>query len=307
MEGAVQTRPAQSCEPPRARRLDDVRGVPGHRRRTRRQVALRTIQDGVSITFAEYADRVRRLAGGLHALGVRRGDTVGFMLANRPEFHLIDTAAMHLGATPFSIYNTSSPEQIAYLLGDAGNRVFVVEAAFLDRAREATRRRDRSSTSWSSMRRSRARSRWTSSSSPSRPPGFDFDATWRAVKPDDLLTLIYTSGTTGPPKGVQLTHANELAECRGVDAVGRAGAGGRGRLVPAACPHRRPGTQPLRADGLGPHGHLLPRHHAGVRARGRLSTRRSAAGSRGSGRSSRRRSRPESRRADAARRGARGD
>ena len=57
------------------------------------------------------------------------------MLTNRPEFHLIDTAAMHLGATPFSIYNTSSPEQIAYLLDDAGNRVFVAEAAFLERAR----------------------------------------------------------------------------------------------------------------------------------------------------------------------------
>ena len=60
-----------------------------------------------------------------------------FMLTNRPEFHLLDTAAMHLGATPFSIYNTSSPEQIAYLLGDAANRVMVVEAAFLDQAREA--------------------------------------------------------------------------------------------------------------------------------------------------------------------------
>ncbi len=59
------------------------------------------------------------------------------MLTNRPEFHLLDCAAMHLGATPFSIYNTSSPEQIAYLLGDAGNRVMVVEAAFLDRARAA--------------------------------------------------------------------------------------------------------------------------------------------------------------------------
>ncbi len=42
------------------------------------------------------------------------------MLTNRPEFHLVDTAAMHLGAVPFSIYNTSSPEQIAYLLADAG-------------------------------------------------------------------------------------------------------------------------------------------------------------------------------------------
>src|SRR5438445_4921427 len=101
------------------------------------QVALRTIADGVSITFAEYTERVRRLAGGLHALKVRPGDTLGFMLTNRPEFHLIDTAAIHLGAVPFSIYNTSSAEQIAYLLSDAQCRVLVVEAALLDRAQVA--------------------------------------------------------------------------------------------------------------------------------------------------------------------------
>ena len=190
------------------------------------QVALRTLHDGISITFAQYADRVRRLAAGLHALGVRHGDTVGLMLANRPEFHLIDTAAMHLGAVPFSLYNTSSPEQIAYLLKDSGNRVFIVEAAFLDRARagmelagtvehlvvidaavEGAVHLDDLDTAVPS-------------------PDFDFEATWRAVKPDDLLTLIYTSGTTGPPKGVQLTHANELAECRGIDAVARPSTGG---------------------------------------------------------------------------------
>jgi long-subunit acyl-CoA synthetase (AMP-forming) len=55
---------------------------------------------------------------------------------------------------------------------------------------------------------------------------FDFEAAWRAVKAEDLLTLIYTSGTTGPPKGVQITHASELAECRGIDAVARPSSGG---------------------------------------------------------------------------------
>ncbi len=57
-------------------------------------------------------------------------------------------------------------------------------------------------------------------------PDFDFEASWRAVEGQDLLTLIYTSGTTGPPKGVQLTHANELAECRGIDQVARPRLGG---------------------------------------------------------------------------------
>src|SRR5437588_1554430 len=136
MEGAVASRPEERSLPRAlaARTMCEAFQLTAAERAD--QLALRTIGGGVSITFAEYADRVRRLAGGLHALGVRRGDTVGLMLTNRPEFHLIDSAAMHLGAVPFSIYNTSSAEQIAYLLGNAANRVFVVEQSFLDRARE---------------------------------------------------------------------------------------------------------------------------------------------------------------------------
>jgi long-subunit acyl-CoA synthetase (AMP-forming) len=189
------------------------------------QVALRTIGDAVSITFAEYAQRVRRLAAGLHALGVRRGDTVAFMLTNRPEFHLLDTAAMHLGATPFSIYNTSSPEQIAYLLSDAANRVFVFEAGFRDRASEAMR--TAGAVEHAVVLDGAVGDEIPMSEVEAAPEqGFDFEATWRAVSSDDLLTLIYTSGTTGPPKGVELTHANELAECRGIDAVAQPSPGG---------------------------------------------------------------------------------
>jgi long-chain acyl-CoA synthetase len=190
------------------------------------QVALRTISDGVSITFGEYAERVGRIASGLHALGVRRGDTVAFMLTNRPEFHLIDAAAMHLGATPFSIYNTSSPEQIAYLLGDAGNRVFVLERAFRERALEAMRTAGNVERLVVIDGATGEEISLDELEGAPTPDGFDFEATWRAVQPDDVLTLIYTSGTTGPPKGVELTHANELAEIRGVDAVARPRLGG---------------------------------------------------------------------------------
>ena len=55
------------------------------------------------------------------------------MLTNRPEFHLVDAAAMHLGALPFSMYNTSSPEQVEFLLRDSGARIAVVESQFRDR------------------------------------------------------------------------------------------------------------------------------------------------------------------------------
>jgi long-chain acyl-CoA synthetase len=191
------------------------------------QVALRTIADGVSITFGEYAQRVRQLAGAMYALGVRRGDPVGFMLSNRPEFHLADTAAMHLGAVPFSIYNTSSPEQIAFLLSDAGCRVMVVEGAFLERAQAAIADvgvvehlvvvdgpSPDDGLTLSDLEAAEV------------PSDFDFEASWREVAGSDLLTLIYTSGTTGPPKGVQLTHANELAECRGIEGVAHPPPGG---------------------------------------------------------------------------------
>jgi len=191
------------------------------------QVALRTIGDGVAITFGQYAERVRRLAGGLHALGVRHGDTVGLMLSNRPEFHLIDTAAMHLGAVPFSIYNTSSPEQITYLLGNAANRVFVVEAAFLEPARAAVGQGggvEHLVVVGGSPGEGELAMEELEAAGPQ--PALDFEAAWRAVRPSDLLTLIYTSGTTGPPKGVQLTHANEIAECRGIEAVAHPRAGG---------------------------------------------------------------------------------
>src|SRR5881227_714840 len=99
------------------------------------QVAIRTKGDEFSITWNEYADTVRRLAAGLAALGLERGQTIGLMLTNRPEFHLYDAAAMHLGATPFSVYNTYTPEQIAYLAEDAANKVFVTEREFLDRVK----------------------------------------------------------------------------------------------------------------------------------------------------------------------------
>ena len=171
-------------------------------------VAIRTPGDAVTLTWREYAARVRQAAEGLHALGVRRGDTVGLMLTNRPEFAVVDAAAMHLGAIAFSIYNTSSPEQIEYLFGNAENRVLVTEQAFLDVVRRAQTPTvehivlvDGDAEGTMSLKELEA----------SRSEGFDFDAAWQAVEADDVLTLIYTSGTTGPPKGVQLTHRNILA------------------------------------------------------------------------------------------------
>jgi long-chain acyl-CoA synthetase len=226
MEGALTTRPQQSARLPAlaATTMCEAFQITAGERPD--QVALRTIADGVSITYREYAERVRRLAAGFHGLGVRRGDTVGFMLSNRPEFHLLDNAVMHLGATPFSLYNTSSPEQIAFLLGDAANLVFVVEAQFLERARAGMALGG--AVEQLVVLDARPEGAISMEELEAAEPGedFDFEATWRAVRGEDVLTLIYTSGTTGPPKGVQLTHANELAETRGIDAVAQPDPGG---------------------------------------------------------------------------------
>ena len=194
------------------------------------QVALRTPGGEQEISWREYGERVRALAGGLASLGVRPGDTVGIMLLNRPEFALVDTAALHLGAVPFSIYNTSSPEQISYLFGNAGNTVVVTERLFLPAIRAAEHDAGTvisidGGAGTISLDELATRT----------VDGFDFEASWRAVTPETVLTLIYTSGTTGPPKGVELTHASMLAELRGCREVLPATTGERSTsYLPAA-------------------------------------------------------------------------
>jgi long-chain acyl-CoA synthetase len=179
-------------------------------------VALRTPNSGVELTWRQYAERIARVAGGLYALGVRQGDTVGLMLLNRPEFNVCDSAAMHLGATPFSIYNTCSSEQIAYLFANAANNVVITELEFLDAIRAA----EVDSLEHLICVDGAPEGTLTLAEVESaEAPGFDFEAIWRAVRPDDLITICYTSGTTGPPKGVELTHANVLSECRAAAAV----------------------------------------------------------------------------------------
>ncbi|MGW4843887.1 AMP-dependent synthetase/ligase [Nocardia brasiliensis] len=176
------------------------------------QVALRTVGATLEITWREYGRRVQTIAAGLARLGVGRGDTVGIMLTNRPEFNLVDTAALHLGATPFSIYNTSSPEQITHLFTNAANKVVVTEQVFLDKVTAAGVELahiivvDGPATGTITLDEVEA----------DPAADFDFEATWRAVQPDDLATLIYTSGTTGPSKGVEVTHRNVLAQVIGL-------------------------------------------------------------------------------------------
>src|SRR3954451_1502138 len=173
------------------------------------RVAVRTKDGDVSWTWGELRDRVDALAGGLAGLGLRRGDTLAIMLSNRPEFHLVDLAAMMVGATPFSLYQTSSPDQIEYVVGDAEARIVITEPAYLDQVL-ASQRALGEQIEHVVLVEGEGEGCLRLDEVEGSDPEFDVDASVAAIQPDDVLTLIYTSGTTGPPKGVQLAHRNLL-------------------------------------------------------------------------------------------------
>ena len=161
-------------------------------------------------TYAEYADLVARATTGLQGLGVGRGDRVVLMMRNRPEFHVVDVAVAMLGATPISIYNSSSPEQVQYLTAHCGASVAIAEdLGFLERflkvrselpsLRQMVVLEDPDGMAPEDVLRYEA----LVQNEPA-----DLDALAREVRPEDLATVIYTSGTTGPPKGVMLSHGN---------------------------------------------------------------------------------------------------
>jgi long-subunit acyl-CoA synthetase (AMP-forming) len=201
------------------------------------RLALRLKDEPFSMSWGEYADKVRRVAAGLAGLGLERGQAMGLMLTNRPDFHWFDAGALHLGATPFSIYNTYAPHQIQYQLADAGARIVVTEQAFVDRLEglEGIEHLIVVDDGGTEEVESQASA------------DFDFEGAWRAVQPDDVLTLIYTSGTTGPPKGVQLTHRNLVSAVQGYDDVIAFPADGRviswlpmAHIAERACSHYLP-------------------------------------------------------------------
>jgi long-chain acyl-CoA synthetase len=182
------------------------------------EVAIRTKADAFTITWGELQTRVDALAGGLSKLGVRRGSTIALMLSNCPEFHLCDLAAMMLGATPFSIYNSYAPEQISYLVADAEASTLICEQQFLPQVLEAR-----------GQLPGLEHVIVVDGDAPpgiipladveGSNPGFDVEASVARLQGSDVLTLIYTSGTTGPPKGVQLVHRNLLAAIEGLEVL----------------------------------------------------------------------------------------
>ncbi len=176
-------------------------------------VALRW-KDGGSeyrvLTYAEYGDRATRVASALAELGVGRGTRVAMLIGNRPEFHVADMAVLLLGGTPISIYNSSSADQIRFLVHHSRAQVMVVEnVGYLERV--AAVRDDLPDLAHVVIvddpdgGAGDSVPRWDAllAAEP-----VDLAVAAQLAEPGDLATVIYTSGTTGDPKGVMLDHAN---------------------------------------------------------------------------------------------------
>ena len=180
-------------------------------RRVPERVALRGPGDSFSITWVDYAAAVERAAGSLAGLGVGRGDRVAFLSGNRPELAVVELAAMHLGAAGVALYTTSPPATIEHVLADSEPTVLLVESAVESHLAEIRH----SVPNLFSLDAGMSGLEELASIAP--PAGFDFEASWTAVAPEDLAALIYTSGTTGPAKGVEWTHRAAIGSLSGFD------------------------------------------------------------------------------------------
>jgi long-chain acyl-CoA synthetase len=198
------------------------------------QVAIRTKGDEQTLTWEQWHRRVRDLAGGLHKLGLARGQTLAIMLSNRPEFHVVDLGAVTLGATPFSIYQTYAANQIEYVVSDAAARIAVVERQYLDQLLEARRNlhdlehvilvdppAGESLAAGESLPAGVLTLAQVEASGRDPEAQAAVERAAAGVQPEDVLTLIYTSGTTGPPKGVQLSHRNLMHTVAGIERLVR--------------------------------------------------------------------------------------
>jgi long-chain acyl-CoA synthetase len=169
----------------------------------------RSGSEWATTTWSEYADQACRLAAGLRQLGVQRGDRVALMVRNRPEFSIADMAVLLAGGTPISIYNSSSVEQVRYLVGHCAARLAIVEdEGYLERftaARDGLPSLRDLILIEGDAHPSSGALMWADlvGAAP-----LDLDTAAATARPDDLATVIYTSGTTGQPKGVMIDHAN---------------------------------------------------------------------------------------------------
>ncbi|MDZ5663808.1 AMP-dependent synthetase/ligase [Nocardioides sp. S-58] len=204
------TTPLSVAVPTTGNLTDDV--VANAREAASTAVFSRPSDDGwVDVTAAEFHDEVRSVAKGLVAAGVGAGDRVALLSKTRYEWTLLDYAIWFAGAVTVPIYETSSAEQIGWILQDSGARAVVAEGPdHLARVREARQSADLVELQhvWSLQDNAvDVLGRLGSDISDEL-----LEQRRTTATPHDLATLIYTSGTTGKPKGCMLTHGNFMFE-----------------------------------------------------------------------------------------------
>jgi long-chain acyl-CoA synthetase len=163
------------------------------------------------VTAREFEEEVRATAKGFVAAGIQIGDRIGLMARTRYEWTILDFAIWSAGAVPVPIYETSSTEQINWILRDSGAVALIVETP---QNREVAQ----------PALTPNIHSVWTITDGAMNHlveggkniSDSEIDSRRNSANPDSLATLIYTSGTTGNPKGVHLTHGNFLFECGNV-------------------------------------------------------------------------------------------
>ena len=172
----------------------------------------RPLGDGwQSVTSREVDEEVRATAKGLIAAGIQIGDRVAIMARTRYEWTILDFAIWYAGAVVVPIYDTSSAEQIDWILNDSSTVGIIVETPAL---RELVQ----------TVQPAHTKHVWVMTedvltvlrNAGAQVSDDEIERRRAALGPDTLATLIYTSGTTGKPKGVSLTHGNFLAECGNV-------------------------------------------------------------------------------------------
>jgi long-chain acyl-CoA synthetase len=167
-------------------------------------------------TWKTYAEQIRSAARALIALGLPRGGKVTILGFNRPEWTIIDHAAMMAGACPAGIYTTCSADEVAYIVHHSESKLIVVENAD-QLAKVRAKRSELPLLEWivvmqgATFEPAADTLAWDAFLAKGAKAGDDnaeLDARLAALRDGDLATLIYTSGTTGPPKGVMLSHRN---------------------------------------------------------------------------------------------------
>ena len=177
-----------------------------------RIMASRPLGDGwQKVTARELEAEIRATAKGLIASGVKIGDRVAIMARTRYEWTILDFAIWFAGGVTVPIYETSSAEQVDWIMTDSHSVAIIVETPQL---RDLVKPVLPSYTNhcWTMTENVLAQLAYLGR----EVSDAEIDNRRNALTPDTLATLIYTSGTTGKPKGVQLTHGNFLAECSNV-------------------------------------------------------------------------------------------